>query len=389
MDRMSPGTGYRIADPVIAAHLPPPLRIHHVSDVHVGARAASRVYAGGSAVSDHLADAAGRAPIRESYREHLSERAGQGTAPHLVVVSGDLVETGADGEFAAARAWIESLRPSLAEHPDLRADDPRILLVGGNHDVDWTQTRGQAGARARHLPFARAFHDFPRPRLEEPPEARPLTAVRYADAGVVFVLLGSAEFGGELDDDLIALLDRARERSLESGARGQAEEAQRLRDRLGRVDPGLVHQRDLGRLRGERWPESVRIAVLHHPLSPLPSSVDVVPYAGLVNAGAVKDALIDRQFCLALHGHLHSQWWGEERWPSHQRGDHVLRIVAAPSLGSREVHEHHGYNEILIHREGDDHFEVAIVRYQRQGDTWHRIGGGPRPFRPGAPSPAT
>jgi hypothetical protein len=110
----------------------------------------------------------------------------------------------------------------------------------------------------------------------------------------------------------------------------------------------------------------VRIAVLHHPVSSLPATTDVAPYTGLINAGAVKDALIDVQVALVLHGHMHSQWVCEERWPNHQRGEHVLRIAAAPSLGSREVIERHGYNEVLVQREGDTH-TVEACAMERPG----------------------
>ncbi|MCB9566165.1 MAG: hypothetical protein H6710_02935 [Myxococcales bacterium] len=168
----------------------------------------------------------------------------------------------------------------------------------------------------------------------------------------------------------------------EARAKGEAGEAlaPELR-RLGRLDPGLVHSADLHRLRARRWEleAPIRIAVLHHPVSPLPTITDVAPYAGLINAGAVKDALFDRRFALVLHGHQHAQWLGEERWPGHAAGDHTLRIAAAPSLGSREVAEQHGYNEVLILREGDRH-EVEVRTYTRSGDTWSRGPASLGPF---------
>lgn len=382
VEETGPSERPRIADPILAAHLPPPLRIHHVSDVHFGAKAATRVYASGTPAAARLGDAAGHGVVADSYAEHLEALAARGEAPHLLIVTGDLVEVGADDEYAAARAWLERLTRSLAPHPDLRDGDPRVLLAPGNHDVDWRLTRGPAGARDRHRRFAAAFPDRPRPRLEDPPESRPLALHRYPDAGLALVLLGSAEYGGEIDDLLIEVIDRARDQALQAGLSGQVEEAQRLRDRLGRIDPGLVHQEDLRRLRGAAIPEPVRIAALHHPISPLPSSVDIAPYAGLVNAGAVKDALIDRRFTLVLHGHLHSQWFGEERWPGHQRGDHTLRIASAPSLGSREVHEHHGFNAVELHREGPAIVAVTVRAFRRQGDTWHLEAPALGPFRP-------
>ena len=57
----------------------------------------------------------------------------------------------------------------------------------------------------------------------------------------------------------------------------------------------------------------VRIAVLHHPVSPIPGTTEIA--AWLVNAGQVKDALLEKHFCVVLHGHVHSAWVGQECWP--------------------------------------------------------------------------
>ncbi len=373
-----------LADPVIADHMPPPLRIHHVSDVHVGRKSASRAnVTGAGTTAEKLGRAVGQGPVRESYSEHVVQCASRGCGPHLLIVSGDLVEIGAPEEYEQAKRWIESVRASLNDHVALSPDDPRVVIVPGNHDVDWNQTRGQAGARKRHVPFARAMSGYPRPRLEEPPETRKIEVVRYPEAGIEIVLLGSAEFGGELEDvSLIKLLDDARERAIAADNAGDAETAQKLRDGLGRLDPGLVHNNDLSGLRRHTWREPVRLAVLHHPVSPMPSITDVGPYAGLLNAGAVKNAMIAVKISLVLHGHQHSAWFAEERWPD--RSAHTLRIAAAPSLGSWAVSEKHGYNEILVYREGE-RYEVEVRRVLRDGDSWQPTGAR-MSFEPGGPS---
>ncbi len=365
-----------IGDPVIAQHLPPAFRIHHVSDVHVGRKSASRANVSGAGrTAVHLGKAVGQGPVRESYTEYIQQCANKQCGPHVLVISGDLVETGSTEELNEAKQWIKNIRESLQSHVSLGPNDPQVLVVGGNHDVDWTQTRGAAGARKRHLPFAKAMDSIPRPKLEEPPEGRELEVVRYRDAGIAVVLLGSAEYGGELEDQsVIGMIDEARKRAVEAGETGTAEEAQKLRDRLGRLDPGLVHSQDLSRLRGYNWRDSaVRIAVLHHPVSPMPSITDVAPYAGLLNAGAVKDAMIEAKVSLVLHGHQHSAWFAEEKWPD--RSEHTLRIAAAPSLGSWAVAEKHGFNEILVFREGEK-YEVCVKRVLREGDSWRVIEPG-------------
>jgi 3',5'-cyclic AMP phosphodiesterase CpdA len=365
-----------LADPVLAAHLCP-LRIHHVSDIHIGPKAAERVWVKErGALGARLGEGAGAGPVRDSYVDYVRELAVHGRAPHVVVVSGDITETGAADQYEEAKLWIARLREHLADHPLLGPEDPRVLLAPGNHDVDWTQSLGKHDTRARHRAFAAAFDDFPRPRLETEPSARPLAKVTYADLGVDFLLLGSAEFGGEEEKDadrvaLLELVDKLRAKAAEEEDEAAAKA---LRDRVARIDPGLVHHADLRRVNETQWRQPVRIAVLHHPVSALPST-EVGPYSGLINAGDVKDTLLHKGFCLVLHGHAHTGWFGSERWPG-RHGERTLHIAAAPSLGSREVQEHHGFNSIEVLRERGERetqYAVEVRRYGREG-TWVEKG---------------
>ncbi len=370
------GNRHVLGDPLLEANLSP-LRIHHVSDIHFGPKSSERVdikEKGPHAAA--LASGLGQPRVCDHYLQHVAELASLGTAPHLLVVSGDIAEWATDEQYADARTWLAGLREHLAPHPRLPPDAPHTLLVGGNHDVDWRETAGPAGARNRHLPFARAFEAQPRvarSRLEEPPATRDLSVVRYPDLGVELVLLGSSEFGGEVETDpvreeLLALIGRLRKDAMDEP---DAEKAAALRAQVSRIDPGLVHEADLGRLRRTAWDHPIRIAVLHHPVSPVPAT-ELARFAGLINAGEVKDTLIHKGFCLVLHGHVHTGWFGKEAWPE-RHDDRTLRIAAAASLGSREVQEHNGYNEIVIEREGMgrelDH-RITITRVVREGGTW-------------------
>lgn len=361
-----------LADPVLDAHLCP-LRIHHISDIHVGPKASERVWVKERGeLGARLGEGAGAGPVRDSYVDHVRELAVHGRAPHVVIVSGDVTETGREEEYETAKSWIERVREHLADHPLLGPDDPRVLIAPGNHDVDWTQSLGKHDTRARHRPFADAFGGFPRPKLEIAPSERPLAKVTFADIGVDVLLLGSAEFGGEEEKDsdraaLLDLVDKLREK-----AAGEADfsAAKALRDRVARIDPGLVHHADLRRVSEAQWRQPVRIAVLHHPVSPLPGT-EVSRYSGLINAGDVKDTLMHKGFCLVLHGHAHTGWFGSERWPGRHQ-ERTLHIASAPSLGSREVQEHNGFNSIEVLRErrdGETHYEIEVRRLGREG-TW-------------------
>ncbi|WP_437818383.1 metallophosphoesterase family protein [Sorangium sp. So ce1078] len=379
-----------LADPILEANLCP-LRIHHVSDIHFGPKSAERVDVKERGNhGDTMAPGLGASRVCDHYIDHVAELAAVGRAPHLLVVSGDIAEWADDAQYAEAQAWLKRLRRHLADHPRLPPTEPNVLLVGGNHDVDWRQATGpaQAGTQARHVPFVRAFDDHPRcarPRLDEPPETRALAAARYADLGVEFALLGSSEFGGqqEMDpvrDELLSLIGRLRKDAMEEP---DAERAAVLRDHVSRIDPGLVHDADLQRVRRADWHAPIRIAVLHHPVSPLPST-ELARFGGLINAGEVKDALAHKEFCLVLHGHSHTGWFGKEQWPERHE-DWTIRIAAAPSLSSREVQEHNGYNEIEIARDGvggEVSYRIHVRRMVREGATWMRRAS-MGPFAPG------
>lgn len=365
------GPGPRISDPILADHFRQPLVIHHISDVHFGPKSAVGV--DGKEKGAHgkaMANAVGGESVREDYLHLLSNRRASG--PHVVLVSGDLVETGTSDQYEAARAFLDQVANLVGDHPDLRPDEPRIAIVGGNHDVDWGETRGAAGARKRHLSFARYMDGYPRPLLEESPEHRSLSVVAWPGVGVEVALLGSAEFGGEVDEtqeQLVRLVDDLAKRAREAFEAHELERFDALSKRLSMLDPGIVDHRDLRRLESHAWTQPVRIAMLHHPVSPMPVGTEVAKFGGLVNAGAVKTSLLRAGVSLVLHGHQHSGWFGRESWPG-RYNDRVLHIAAAPTLGSRETIACLGFNEIRIFREGANYYEVEIQRIGYNGNGW-------------------
>jgi hypothetical protein len=111
---------------------------------------------------------------------------------------------------------------------------------------------------------------------------------------------------------------------------------------------------------------------------------ELVRFGGLLNAGEVKDAVAHKEFCLVLHGHVHTGWFGKEQWPERHE-DWTIRIAAAPSLASREVQEHNGFNEIESARDGvggEVSYRIHVKRVVREGGTWTRRAS-MGPFAPG------
>jgi len=361
-------------DPVLARHLPPLLRVHHVSDLHFGGRLRTNVDAKDrSQAGRQLADLAGAGTPLESYLDHVRRLGAEGRAPHLVVVTGDLVNRPRPEFGAQALDWLRQLGPLLAPHPDLRPEDPRILLAGGNHDVSWELCLDPR-TTARHEWFADVFADYPHPDLHEPRHDRRRLYVRYPAAGLRIALLGTAESGGE------PARDRDRERLAEFGEAfaGTVDDEQvtALIEDLERLDPGVVARGVLDRLTAE--PGYTTFAALHHPLSPVPT-VEVAPYSDVVNAGQAKRALAAAETALVLHGHTHQAFLAAERLLG-GRTPWTTRIAGAPALASRESDEQNGYNEVLLAREGGEH-TVAVRTVRFDGGQWS-----PEPvvaFRPG------
>ncbi|KFA89138.1 metallophosphoesterase family protein [Archangium violaceum] len=358
----------RIADPVLAARLSP-LRIHHLSDIHVGPKSAQSIDAKEAGL---LAEALDPGLVRESYLSHLEGLRRSGKAPHVIIISGDLTEWATKEQCQEARNWLDRLPPLLEPHVLLGEDAQRILLVGGNHDVDWSQTRGGLQP-ARHQNFADFFHGYAHPHLEVPPADRKLEPIEWPDLGITVLLLGTSELGGQIEEErehYNLLQELAKLPKVPT--KEQREKADKLATDAARIDPGLVEDRDLRRVSTHHWKDSlpVRISVMHHPPSPLPST-EVARYSGLLNAGAVKQVLMEKGFCLVLCGHVHTGWFAEERWLNHS-GGRTLRIAAAPSLGSREISANNGFNLVEVFRDRDRNglpkYQVRIRRYVRQGD---------------------
>jgi len=378
-------TGHRrVADPVLAARLSP-LRIHHLSDVHVGPKSAQSIDAKEAGL---LAEALDHGTVRESYLSHLEGLHRSGKAPHVLIISGDLTEWATKEQCQEARRWLDRIPPLLEPHVLLGEDTQRVLLVGGNHDVDWSLAQGKH-ERARHQNFAEFFQDYAHPHLEVPPADRKLEPIEWPDLGITVLLLGTSELGGQIEEEpeRYTLL---KELAKLPGAPTpeEREKAEKLATQAARIDPGLVEAHDLRRVSTHPWKASlpVRIAVLHHPPSPLPST-EVARYSGLINAGAVKQVLMEKGFCLALCGHVHTGWFAEERWHKHS-GTRTLHIVAAPSLGSREIPSNNGFNLVEVFRDRDrdgrPEYQVRVRRYVRQGDLgWEEHADQLGPFIPG------
>lgn len=79
----------------------------------------------------------------QSMKDDCDCYVGQGiTKPNIIVVSGDLIRGGETEEirsqYAEAKAFLEDLTSYF-----LDGDKSKIIIVPGNHDVDWNVSKDQ------------------------------------------------------------------------------------------------------------------------------------------------------------------------------------------------------------------------------------------------------
>ena len=140
-----------------------------------------------------------RSRCAEAYRRHLAELGK--AAPHLLIASGDMTSPakGVDG-ITEVHEWLQKeLRPLLVNHRLLESNDPPSASLAATTTSTVPRSASPAASR-RHLPFAMAFKDYPRPQLELPPEKRDGGLVNYKRFGMQFLLFGSSEVGQEIFD---------------------------------------------------------------------------------------------------------------------------------------------------------------------------------------------
>lgn len=92
-----------------------PVHMLHLSDLHLGTPDDARLWAG--QLADDLVQELGCRVL------------------HAVILSGDIANTAATAEYDAAREFIDRFCPDFSVDPD------RLVIVPGNHDLDWKLAR--------------------------------------------------------------------------------------------------------------------------------------------------------------------------------------------------------------------------------------------------------
>jgi 3',5'-cyclic AMP phosphodiesterase CpdA len=282
------------------------IRAIHLTDLHF----TSSTFLDGQATPAAKAANA----FRENLIKHLLDA--KGDAPvHLVLVTGDLVDSEAIGEESHAKILTDSMQflQQICEKLDVHPQ--ALIVIPGNHDMKWKGIFGTRFWQKQHREhFRSAFPDF--------------------DVHRYFPKI----------DLLVACFDSNKVVS------------------WGELASGAVDLEQLRMLRGaialrKGWREPrYRIALVHHHPLPVPPAellevgdsrldrfarkrvVGSVETMLLRNGGKLIQSLVKDRFQLVLHGHFHcTNYWGPVYGVL--KGDHWVEVISGASLcKERGVH---------------------------------------------------
>ncbi|GIJ23296.1 hypothetical protein Vlu01_39200 [Micromonospora lutea] len=258
--------------------------IFHISDVHFGT-----ISEGDKQIDLHRfvdSENSDRLSVELNREFHAAlKRSGCAASDAVLVVSGDSTYTGRQAEFELVNQFLTELCENIG------MDHSQVVLVPGNHDIDWLQTKSNRANRFdNYLTFAHQFYGeelfrevFPRITWDlktsgRRPEAREII-YRRTDRTMTFVGLNSCIF----EDD------------------------QNHYGYIGKRQLDIVKD-----LLEQEPPDNVRVAVMHHHLHPFPEPLEprrgdsvVLDLSTVRDAGFVEQRLERLGFSLLLHGHKH------------------------------------------------------------------------------------
>jgi 3',5'-cyclic AMP phosphodiesterase CpdA len=275
----------------------------------------------------------------------------------VLVLSGDLTQRADAREFEAARRFL--LRLST----DARLSPGQVVVVPGNHDLDWSLSKA-----------AYSFH-----RREDYADA--LEEGRFIAHGTTVVEVRDeaayrqrfkpfADFYAQIKgtpypldyEAQIDVQDFAKENLLVVGFNSAWETDHHFTSRAGIHAEALTRALDRIR-RSHAWVSRVKIAVWHHPLAS--------PGEDRVKDHGFLQQLAKAGFRLVLHGHIHKAERSLFRYDMTPDGRR-LDIVAAGTFGAPTTEWVPGYPlQYNLLRLSKDRIVVETRRREEPNGAWH------------------
>lgn len=297
----------------------------HFSDIHFGA---SHFFTSLPASADTIPFS--DKPSFEKYVAAVIEA--EEFRPAVVLVSGDVAQSGLTSEFRVA---TEALRAISASLEKVQKRNVSFLTCPGNHDVNWELIKSDP--EARHLAFSPyvLFRNSISNLTHLGPSTEPerIYELIFLDGElpVLFISFNSATIEGPTDH---------------RGYIGETQIENALRE-------AKAHP---------RWKDSFKGAMFHHHLMPVSSIESRIASENLLtDAAMVKRRLLKEGFSIVVHGHrhhAHSELTGD--------GTHSMVVVGCGSSGVKR--EERGeqslqFNRIFIKRGRNNDFELKVLTY--------------------------
>ena len=285
----------------------------------------------------------------------------------VIVASGDIVQGTKDGgavelarQYTEARAFLEGLADAF-----LGGDRERVVIVPGNHDVDWVPSRASmkavpaTGETRKHLLkklfLSRSAHRWSWSEFEF---YQITDRAEYQRRFAAFATFYDSFYKGARTYSMdpakqFDIFDYPNWNLTIVGFNSCYDNDHC--NYAGRIDPDCIASVGLA-LSGPRYANRSRVAVWHHNTKGLPQEANYMDVRILAN-------LIDLRFALGLHGHQHRNDIVEEYAPVAKR--QRMTIISAGSLcaGADEMPlgERRSYNIITL-QDADS----CVVRVRRE-----------------------
>ncbi len=242
------------------------IRIAIASDLHVGEAARSKEL--------QVAGAEKNSPVDpKQFLDRFREFFAGNVSADFLIVPGDITNTGSPAEFDLAATIVEDIAKTLA------VPVKNIIVIPGNHDVDWSVV---PGATPHPLRLGQRYDPFRAFVAKLQPEAKALTEEPY-----FHIQRGDGLYVAAYNS---AWHDQPKTPAAHHG-RAEASHMAALRAKISAAPP---------------QDNEIRIFLVHHhPVQYMDFLQTWDDFSIMQNAEAIQDLLNDFKFDFLIHGHKH------------------------------------------------------------------------------------